>query len=680
MKLANLISRVVILGLSVHGSGLAGENVWSTLGPTGLPGITEFAISTTSPTTVYLASRNGNVYQSTDGGETWKARSKGLVQTYGVYSLVVDPVQPATVYAGTSIGVKGGGLYKSTDAGKHWRRIESDLPTTPFGLKISALAIHPRNQNTLYAGYTNVFGESSPGLFKTIDGGLQWQTINHGLPKGIGITSLLFDPANPRRMYALLEKRGIYLTSDAGKSWQAINNGLTDLEINTLVANPNAPAMLFAGTAHNGVFKSSDRGKTWQPGGMQGIAVAALEIVFSTPETLYAGTASDGLFKSTDNGASWTSVQSSGLTETCFTEIRGQGSRLFTGGCNFGPFRSDNQGHSWKAATQGLPGYPVRNLGISSTRLYAGAIGGGVFRSADRGKNWTNVGLRNLFITGLVIDPRDSGRVYVGIDKNSHAISGGGPAVGAIYKTTSGGKHWRPINHGIPQKTVSHLAIDPVSPDTLYLSTGMWPGTPGAFKSIDVGEHWQPINHGLPENDYNGTIGIDVNTITVDSVHPNTLYAAVNAEGVFKSTDSGLNWTATGLMKGRYGCGYYCNIFALAVDPADSNTVYAGAEIGDGAFKSLDGGISWKAMNGLPLERVNAFAIDPTNPKRVFAATSAGVGMSVDGGESWLIINSGLPSLEVYSLALDSDDPKTLYAGTTKGLAFISFTDGFTSR
>jgi photosystem II stability/assembly factor-like uncharacterized protein len=83
------------------------------------------------------------VFKSTDGGGNWSATNIGLSNTY-VRALVIDPVTPTSLYAGTD----GGGVFKSTNGGANWSAINTGLTNTD----VSALAIDPATPTILYAG------------------------------------------------------------------------------------------------------------------------------------------------------------------------------------------------------------------------------------------------------------------------------------------------------------------------------------------------------------------------------------------------------------------------------------------------------------------------------------------------------------------------------------------------
>ena len=152
--------------------------------------------------------------------------------------------------------------------------------------------------------------------------------------------------------------------------------------------------------------------------------------------------------------------------------------------------------------------------------------------------------------------------------------------------------------------------------------------------------------------------GGDILALAIDPVTPTTLYAAMDSGGLFKTTDGGANWSATGLTN--------ISVLALAIDPLTPTTLYAG--VYGGLFKSTDGGASWSAT-GLTGIDVYSLAIDPLTPTTLYAGTQGAVRKSTDGGASWnttgSLISAGSLYIEtgvVSSLAIDPATPATLYA------------------
>ena len=123
-----------------------------------------------------------------------------------------------------------------------------------------------------------------------------------------------------------------------------------------------------------------------------------------------------------------------------------------------------------------------------------------------------------------------------------------------------------------PRGLVHVIVIYSQTPRTIYLGIAIWNVLAGIFKRIDGGDTWNPANTGLPPYpNPNTTSGPPVYALAIDPTKPTTLYAGTNA-GVFKSTNSGGNWTALGLSN--------LAVNAIAIDPKRPGLVYAGTSAG----------------------------------------------------------------------------------------------------
>src|SRR6516225_7400392 len=149
-----------------------------------------------------------------------------------------------------------------------------------------------------------------------------------------------------------------------------------------------------------------------------------------------------------------------------------------------------------------------------------------------------------------------------------------------------------------------------------------------------------------------------VYVVKSDPSNPASVFAAAQ-QGVFKSTDAGLTWTATGLTQAA---------FALAIAPVTSSTVYAGTD--SGLFKSTDGGTTWSTAG--VSSPVSSVEIDPANPTTLFASIGSQIIKSADGGANWTSVG---PTGYV---AIVASPPLTLYVGTNSivGIDVFSSTDG----
>ncbi len=117
-----------------------------------------------------LRRTNGGAFRSVNGGFIWDDINTGLISGFGtaVRAIVIDPINPSTIYAALHTFTSTSGVYKSTDSGASWSQ-------TGFDFNVRALAIDPLNPSTLYVA------ADISGVFKSTDGGNNWSPINNGL-------------------------------------------------------------------------------------------------------------------------------------------------------------------------------------------------------------------------------------------------------------------------------------------------------------------------------------------------------------------------------------------------------------------------------------------------------------------------------------------------------------------
>jgi photosystem II stability/assembly factor-like uncharacterized protein len=223
--------------------------------------------------------------------------------------------------------------------------------------------------------------------------------------------------------------------------------------------------------------------------------------------------------------------------------------------------------------------------------------------------------------------------------------------------------------HGPEGGNVYCIVPDPSDPSTLYAGTPL-----GVFKSADGGASWRASAAGMP--------AARVQTIAVDPTATSTLYAGtltpngVPSLGLFKSTDGGASWAPinNGLID-PVTASAPLDVAALAIDPRNSSTLLAGTRFSE-VFQSIDGGMTWqpKTSGGFDLAlQVSAFQFDPSDPAKVYAASTQGLLRSTDGGESWDFYgDAGIP---FFTLAIDPTTPSTIYAGDATGFGILKSTD-----
>jgi uncharacterized repeat protein (TIGR01451 family) len=181
------------------------------------------------------------------------------------------------------------------------------------------------------------------------------------------------------------------------------------------------------------------------------------------------------------------------------------------------------------------------------------------------------------------------------------------------------------------------------------------------LKSVDAGTTWNAGSAGEATG--------AVNTLAVNPVTPSTLYAGTATGRVFQSIDGGAHWSRsdTGLPGAP--------VLSLAIAASNTATLFAGTTAG--VFKSTNGGSSWFAQNsGLTNTTVNAVAVDPSNSNIVYAATGSGASgaifKSANGGGTWAATVTGTGSYFT-SLVIHPAKPQYVYSGTANGYIIYTF-------
>jgi photosystem II stability/assembly factor-like uncharacterized protein len=337
-------------------------------------------------------------------------------------------------------------------------------------------------------------------------------------------------------------------------------------------------------------------------------------------------------------------------------------------------FKTTNGGMTWSLSGAGLAATSITGLAIdpNDPNMIYGVLSGAVIKKSTGGTPWGQAGNVAGWVANVSIHPQDSNTLYVAA---LAAQSGGG----GIFKSTDRGTDWTAVNSGLPLLPgpafaailAYAVAFDPQDPNTVYAGI-LNAQNAGVYKSTDGGASWNASGSGLP------TTTFTVVSFVFDSQHSGTVYAVLYDErdedpvtphvGVYKTTDGGANWNAVnnGLPTEPFG---YANVSALTIDPKNSATLYAGTY--QGVFKTTNGGASWTAANSGPPENIASLAIDLLNPNTLYAGTwASGVYKSADAGSTWSPVNPGLTTLNIQSLVLDPKDPRRLYAGTDGGGAF----------
>ncbi len=266
------------------------------------------------------------------------------------------------------------------------------------------------------------------------------------------------------------------------------------------------------------------------------------------------------------------------------------------------------------------------------------STGDGMYRSNDAGKTWTHLGLRDgQQIPRIAIDPKNPDRLFVAVLGHPY----GPNTERGIYRSLNGGKSFEKVLYKDENTGGADVVLSPDDPNTVYAvlwearqgpwENAAWSGpNSGLFKSTDGGATWTQLAGGLPTTaDGLGRIGIGLSPS-----NPRRIYITATAgakSGIYKSDDAGATWTRTTSDNRIFGRGD--DFAAITVHPNDPNTVYSMNVV---AWKSTDGGVTWKSLRGAPGgDDYQRLWINPLHPEMMLLVADQGAVITVNNGETW---------------------------------------------
>jgi photosystem II stability/assembly factor-like uncharacterized protein len=550
------------------------------------------------------------------------------------------------------------GILRSEDGGVTWELLNRGLPS----LGLTSLVGDPYDPNTLYAGT-----DDWRGVLTTSDGGESWEFFDYGAEiRGAEITKMAFTIANGGALIAGTEDGRILVHLRDSSDWQ-LRHGLSKGAIRALaVGGPNA-STVYAGTSRGIVLRSQDGGANWDVLGQisSQLDITALAIVPTEAEQVYAATYGSGgytVWKSEDMGLSWDMVRGEGLPRTRASSlvVRGEGNQQLLVGIQDGLFASDDGGATFEREPLTAPLAAVQDLVISprhSAPVYAVA-GGMVYINQDgRLRTWIHgTGLRAEEVRTLVVDPDNPNVAFAGV-----LLLG----EWSVFSTKDGGQSWRqttppPLAPFVPDTTALALAKTHDNQTVLYAGTVGC----GILRSNDGGRSWETFGRARCDEAGHGDMPSDTAMLAVDAVSPDLVYAAATQE-FFRSTDGGYTWE-------RRDVGVSSPIMDMVTDSVEPKLVYlvAGA---DGFWYSRDAGVTWQKPDDQPFERAELTALEgiPEQASNlIVGASNGGVWTTSDGGKTWRSIREDLAVGQISSAATSTAlEGRILVASLRDGIA-----------
>lgn len=521
-------------------------------------GVSAIAINPVNTDIIYIGTGDKDaddnysigVLKSTDGGTTWNTTGLDwtIYQNRTIAKLLIHPTNPDILLAATTDG-----LYKTEDAGVSWvKTLSGDIDDMEF---------KPGDPETVYA-ITRKF-------YKSTDGGNNF-TETTGIPTS-GRAQIGVSEDEPTYVYYFSSNSGIYRSVNSGDSFSFMSNQPTSgnqawYDLAMAVNHTDADEV------HIGEFntwKSSNGGGSWTMttdwtwGNPIGYTHCDIHEMVFYGGTLYVG--SDGLIsKSTDGGVTWTDL-SVGLGIRQFYRIgtsKNDAYKILGGSQDNGTsvYTTDHW-HEWLGADgmECIPNYNNSDIvyGTSQNgnfyKSVSGGYNGGVNISQPGGGNW---------VTPFVMHPEDPDILFVGSSEVMKTTNGmqswqqisnlglgnlncvsiaesDGDVLyvsrnNVIYRTTNGGNTWMKITDGLPNLSISYIAIHPEDPMTVAISFSGYDNGDKVYISEDGGINWENYSLNLPN--------IPANCVAFGMGDINPLYVGMDV-GVYYIDNDLTDWT-----------------------------------------------------------------------------------------------------------------------------------------
>lgn len=684
------------------------------IGPAVMSGrISDMENHPTNPMIIYAGSAGGGVWKSNDAGTTFYPIFDDHIQSIG--ALELDPNDPDnTIYVGTgepwprnSVSI-GDGLYKSTDGGNNWDKIGLENSE-----RIANIIVNPENSNEIYVAVLGSLWSDNDerGVYKSIDGGKTWENILF-LNNSTGCADLAMDPSDSNTLYASMwefrrtawsfnsggENSALYKSTDGGKNWNKIHKGfpkgkLGRLAIGVSESNPQTLYTVIESEKNEdkGLYKSIDGGANWeQKNNDFGITVRPFyfsRIVVDPKDENVVVKA--GLFGSISKDGGETFEDLGNMHADIHDMVFDiNNSDIMYVGTDGGVYRSWNKGVTMEIV-ENLPLSQFYHISVDNDEpynIYGGLQDNGSWYGPSfaaggiSAKHWNAVGQGDGF------------RVLRHPTKN------------IIYSEMQGAENvWRYDVENNLVKTIQPLPVEgyeeyrfnwntPIeisknNPERLYI------GSQYVHRSNDTGNTWEIISPDLTTNDPakqnqedSGGLSMDnsgaenhttIFTITESPLNEDIIWAGTDDGNIQVTKNGGKSWK--NVIKNVSGVPKNTWVYHIEASAHDENTAYVvfdGHTSGDMkayAYKTNDLGETW--YNIIPNNDVTGFTRniqeDYENPNLLFLGTELGLYITINGGSNWSKFTKNMPPVAVHYIDLQSKTNDLVMGTHGRGVIII---------
>ncbi|MCX6155564.1 MAG: hypothetical protein NT007_15535 [Candidatus Kapabacteria bacterium] len=596
--------------------------------------------------TVWAGSASGGLWKSIDSGSTWNVIGFSQFLSIGISDIAISESNPKIIYVATGdadgsymSNVYSIGVIKSTDGGNSWA-ITNLAYSIDQNMIISKILVSPVNPNLVYAG-------TSIGIYTSNDGGLVW----YKLLQSDFVFDMKFNTKDPSKIIATSsdgKTSYLQITTNSGANWKTVYTltGVCRVALATTSLDANYIYAVAADKTSLGlksVLQSTDAGNSWKvkcttPNILnietdgsgtdgQGDYDLAIEVNNYDKKWIYIG--GINLWQSKDEGVTFNSISdwqgdyNKPYVHADIHDIRFNPYNDVVFCANDGGITiSSDNGKTWTDKNNNLSITEIYKLSTSiqnPNMIYTGNQDNGSF--LYNGTNWSVVeggdGMENA------IDPVNSNIGYVSM------------YYGDFYKTTNGGSNFSSILNsnttGTDGEWVTPFILNPKNSSTLYAG---------------YDEIWKSDNYGSKKTWYKLTnlkLSELIGVLAVAQSDTNYIYAATPT-AVRLSTNGGSKWTTIMTLTNQ--------ITAIAVDPANASRAWISCSgyTKTGRIFEWDGKAVKDISYNLPILPVNCILYQKNTSDRLFIGTDVGVFYKESNMNSWNEFNGGLPNIVIFDL------------------------------
>ncbi|MBT8378651.1 MAG: glycosyl hydrolase [Ignavibacteria bacterium] len=599
------------------------------------------------------------IYKSEDGGKSWK--NMGISASDHIGGIAIDYNNSNIVYIAAygSSRKSGGdrGIFKTTDGGKTWEQVLEISEYT------GCYEVHmdPRYSNILYATahqrmrnlYTGVYGGPESGIYRTLDGGENWEKLKSGLPsEDVGRIGMAISPVNPDYLYAIVEAttddKGIYRSTDRGASWTKQNSYISSYAFyfQKLYCDTKDVNRVYSDDVFIQVTK--DGGKTWSNLGdnLKHVDNHALWIDPNDNNHLIAG-CDGGVYETYDMAKNWDFKANIPITEiykvTTDNDEPFYNVYIGTQDNNSlgGPSRTISSAgilnQDWLFTNSG-DGFETQVDWTDPNIIYSQSQFGGLVRFDKRsGENlfiqpqdFADTAYRFDWDAGFLLSKHDNKRLYFGGNK--------------LLKSDDMGSTWIEI-----------------SPDLTR-------GVPKEMQRL-MGQSWS-----IDQLARKGSMA-QIVTIAESPLDKNVLLVGSGDGLIHFTTDGGTNWSRGSTP----GLPEYARIHHLIASNFDKLVAYAvchnfvGGDYRPYLYKTTNGGTTWFSINSNLPEKGSTYSIqeDHVDKNLLFIGTQFGVYFTNNGGDEWLPLKSGMPAHSVMDLEIQQRENDLVVSTFGRGVYIL---------